>query len=308
MSFVLEELPRGTRGPALDEWLEVRNSLDLWPVSPDGFALREAAELDSLRLGARVDGRLVAVGQAAMDAFQAEQHEVTIRIYVLPDQRGHGIGTAMFDHLTEFARNRQLTTIITRVNADDARSLAFAQRRGTQVHGMQQLGMYDLATVDLDLAPLLPDGVAVLALGERPDLERDVFDLLQAVMPEVPMLAELAPPTYAVSQEMLAEPAFRRDLSLIALDDEGVAGYIEVSDDGDKRAFISMLAVAPRARRRGLARGLKEALAVRAASAGWRTLVTLNDGTNERIRALNESLGYRYLPESLFLVGPVPPG
>ena len=94
MSFVLEELPRGTRGPALDEWLDVRNSLDLWAVSPESFGLREAAELDSLRLGARVDGRLLAVGQAAMDAFQAEQHEVTIRMYVLLDHRRHGIGTA----------------------------------------------------------------------------------------------------------------------------------------------------------------------------------------------------------------------
>jgi ribosomal protein S18 acetylase RimI-like enzyme len=107
---------------------------------------------------------------------------------------------------------------------------------------------------------------------------------------------------------MLAEPSYRHDLSLIAIDDEGVAGHIEVSDDGDRRAFISMLAVAPRARRRGIARGLKVALAQRAAAAGWRELVTLNDGTNERIRRLNESLGYRYLPESLFLAGPVGSG
>ncbi|MGH2836771.1 MAG: hypothetical protein ACRDJY_00305, partial [Thermoleophilaceae bacterium] len=73
--FTVEELARGTRGPALEAWLAVRNAIDLWPMSPDGFALREASELASLRLGARVDGRLVAVGQASADAFQTEQHE-----------------------------------------------------------------------------------------------------------------------------------------------------------------------------------------------------------------------------------------
>jgi ribosomal protein S18 acetylase RimI-like enzyme len=305
--IVLEELPRGTRGTALDEWLTVRNALDLWSMSPDGFALREAAELDSLRLGARVAGRLVAVGQVAMDAFQAEQHEATIRIYVLPDHRRGGIGSAMSERLRGFVRERKLTTVISRVDADDPVSLEFAQRRGLKVHGMQQLGTFDLAGVDLERAPRLSDDVALAAFEERPDLQRSVYELLATVMPEVPTLADLAPPSYAVFQEMLAEPSFRRDLSLVALDDEGIVGYIEVADDGDGRAFISMLAVAPRARRRGIARGLKEALAVRAAKAGWRELVTLNDGTNERIRALNESLGYRYLPESLLLIGPVDP-
>lgn len=303
--FSLEELRRGTRGVALDEWLTVRNAVDLWSVSADGFVLREAAELDSLRLGARVEGRLVAVGQAAMDAFQAEQHEATIRIHVLPDHRGRGIGSAIYERLRGFARERNLKAIVSRVDSDDPASLVFAQRRGLKVHAMQQLGTFDLAGVDVERSPLLPDDLSVATLEERPDLHRSVYDLLAVVLPEVPMMADLAPPSYAVFREMLAEPSYRHDLSLIALDDEGVVGFIEITDDGDRRAFISMLAVAPRARRRGIARGLKEALAVRAAKAGWRELVTLNDGTNERIRALNESLGYRYLPESLLLVGPV---
>jgi GNAT superfamily N-acetyltransferase len=303
--FTVEELARGTRGAALDEWLAVRNAIDLWSMSPDGFALREAGELASLRLGARVDGTLVAVGSASTDAFQTEQHEATVRIYVLPDRRSHGIGSTLFERLAAFIREHGLTTIVSRVDAGDMASLAFAERRRLRVHGMQQLGAFDLATVDLGRPPILPDGVSIVAMEERPDLYPAVFELLVAAIPEVPSLADIAPPSFETWREMQLEPSYRHDLSLIAIDEEGVAGHIEVADDGDRRAFISMLAVAPRARRRGIARGLKVALAHRAASAGWRELVTLNDGTNERIRRLNESLGYRYLPESLFLTGPV---
>lgn len=302
--FTVEELARGTRGAALEEWLAVRNAIDLWSLSPDGFALREAGELASLRLGARVDDALVAVGLASTDAFQTEQREATVRIYVLPDHRRHGIGSTLFDRLAAFVRERGLTTIVSRVDAGDARSLTFAQQRGLRVHGTQQLGAFDLAMVDLGRPPIPPDGVSIVAMEERPDVHPAVFDLLVAAIPEVPSLADLAPPTFETWREMQSEPSYRHDLSLIAIDEVGVAGHIEVADDGDRRAFISMLAVAPRARRRGIARGLKVALAHRAAMAGWRELVTLNDGTNERIRQLNESLGYRYLPESLFLTGP----
>ena len=304
-AFAVESLARGTRGAALEEWLAVRNSIDLWSISPEGFALREASEIASLALGARVDGVLVAVGHASMDVFQAEQHEASVRIFVLPDHRGHGIGSALHERLAAFVREQGLITIISRVDAGDATSLAFAERRGLRVHGMQQLGVFALVTVDLGQPPALPDGVSVVALEERPDLHPAVFDLLSAAIPEVPSLADLAPPSFETWREMQLEPSYRHDLSLIAVDEVGVAGHIEVTDDGDRRAFISMLAVAPRARRRGIARGLKVALAYRAATAGWRELVTINDGTNERIRRLNESLGYRYLPESLFLTGPV---
>ena len=302
---MVEVLARGTRGPAVDEWLAVRNAIDLWSISPEGFALREASELASLRLSVRVEGGLVAVGQASMDAFQAEQHEAALRIYVLPDHRGQGLGSTLYERLTAFVREQGLTTLLSRVDAGDAASLAFAERRGLRVVGMQQLGAFDLATVDRGQPPMLPDGVSVVALEERPDLQPAVFDLLVATIPEVPSLADLAPTSIETWREMQLEPSYRHDLSLIAIDEDGVAGHIEVTDDGDRRAFISMLAVAPRARRRGIARGLKEVLAYRAATAGWRELVTINDGTNERIRRLNESLGYRYLPESLFLTGPV---
>ena len=258
-----------------------------------------------LRLGARVDGVLVAVGHAGMDVFQAEQHEASVRIYVLPDHRGHGIGSALHERLAAFVREQGLITIISRVDAGDATSLAFAERRGLRVHGMQQLGVFDLVTVDLGQPPALPDGVSVVALEERPDLHPAVFDLLSAAIPEVPSLADLAPPSFETWREMQLEPSYRHDLSLIAIDEEGVAGHIEVTDDGDRRAFISMLAVAPRARRRGIARGLKVALAHRAAN---RWLARAGDNQRRHERADPSSQRVAGLPVSAGVAVPHRPG
>ena len=67
-----------------------------------------------------------------------------------------------------------------------------------------------------------------------------------------------------------------------------------------------MTAVHPDARRRGVARLLKIELARRARDAGWVGIETYNDGSNERIRGLNESLGYVYDPPYVSLRGPLP--
>jgi len=48
---------------------------------------------------------------------------------------------------------------------------------------------------------------------------------------------------------------------------------------------------------------LKAELADRARAAGWRRLMTYNDGSNDAIRGLNERLGYVYLPPVIRLKG-----
>ncbi len=67
-----------------------------------------------------------------------------------------------------------------------------------------------------------------------------------------------------------------------------------------------MTTVHPDARRRGIARLLKVELARRARAAGWRRIETYNDGSNDRIRGLNESLGYVYDVTHIVMRGPLP--
>lgn len=305
-AFDIEVLPGDAPAAAIAEWLAIRNAIDVWPISAESFALRTAAEIAAQRLGVRVNGRLVGIGAAAWDVIRAGSDEATVQIYVLPGSRGIGIGSALWPRLTRFVREGGIANLASRVIAGDTGSLGFATRRGLAVVGMQQVGTLELDPLDPPGAPALPAGVTIAAMGERLDLHPALHAHMVAILPEVPSWGDAPVPTYAAWQDMIAEPGYRRDLSLIALDGNTIVGQIDVDNDGEGSAFISMLTVAPGARRRGIARALKQELAHRACEAGWRELATVNDGTNDGIRRLNEDLGYRYLPEVLLLHGPVP--
>jgi ribosomal protein S18 acetylase RimI-like enzyme len=209
--------------------------------------------------------------------------------------------------LTDFARDGGLARASVAVVEGDAASIAFAEHRGLVPTGGGQLGALDLATATRQPPPALPDGVTVTTLAERPELERAIYELDLVVRPEIPALAGEPDPTYEAWQaEMTSDEGFLRDLCLIAVRDEAVVGVIQVYDDGEGKVFIGMTAVDPGSRRLGLARALKQILAQRAAASGYHRIETYNDGTNERIRGLNESLGYVYWPRMVILKGPLP--
>jgi RimJ/RimL family protein N-acetyltransferase len=88
--------------------------------------------------------------------------------------------------------------------------------------------------------------------------------------------------------------------------DGRLVGSIQIYDNAEGTAFIGMTAVDPGARRQGIARALKVELARRAASTGWHRIETYNDEANIRMRALNEALGYVYMPVYVNLKGPLP--
>ena len=302
----VEVLEDDASAAAVGEWLAIRNALDVRAISAETFALRRAAEVAALRLGARVHGQLVGIGAAIWDVVRQGTGEATIQIWVLPEHRAAGIGSTLWTRLTVFARAHEMRVVAARVIADDPASLHFAERRGLKAAGIQRLGILELDGAHALRTPQDVPGISIRSIADHPELRRAVYDHLVSVLPEVPSWGDTPLPSFEAWQAMIAEPAYRSDLSLIALDGDTVVGQIEVDDDGEQRAFIGMLTVAPTARRRGIARALKEELAHRAAVAGCTALVTVNDGTNDAIRRLNEQLGYRYLPEVFLLHGPVP--
>ena len=149
----------------------------------------------------------------------------------------------------------------------------------------------------------------MIAFAERPDLERAIYDLDILVQPEIPTMALEPTPSFEAWQEQTSgDPGFLRELSVMAVQDESVLGSIQMYDNADGVAFIGMTAVHPDQRRHGIARALKVEVAARAARSGWRQIETYNDGTNERMRALNVELGYEYRPRMVNLKGPLAKG
>lgn len=291
----------------LERLLAVRNAVDPRPVQADTWRSELGGAIATSTLLASFDGRDVGAGRVTWGAIGLANGLAFLDIWVVPDARGTGIGRRLWSALADFARDSGLQRISVAVVEGDAASQGFAERRGLTPSGGGQLGYLDLAAGHADERASLPDGITLTTLAERPELEPAVYDLDMLVRPEVPAMAgELAPSYEAWQAELTSDEGFLKALSLVALRDAAVVGVVQVYDGGGGSVFIGMTAVAPSARRIGLARALKQELARRAAANGYHRIETYNDGANDRIRGLNESFGYVYYPRMVILKGPLP--
>jgi mycothiol synthase len=288
-----------------EAWLVVRNAVDPRQLTPAGVRAERTGETRTLDLLAWAHGQAVAAGAVGWGPVNQESRNTFFFVWVLPDHRRQGIGGRMFEELTTFAGDGGMERLTTVVVAGDDESVRFCERRGLEIDGGGSLGHLDLDSRD-DTTPAPIAGVTLTSLADSPDLERAVYDLDMLVHPEIPFLANEPLPSFeAWHTSGLGDAGFVPDLSLLALDAGKLIGAIQMYDNADRTLFIGMTTVHPDARGRGVARLLKAEMARRAKGAGWRHVETYNDRTNDRIRALNEILGYVYDVPRIVLRGPI---
>ena len=293
----------------LDRLLTIRNQVEPRTVTIAGYRAETTAAVEHLELLATWDGRDVGAAVGGWGAILAEFGETFLEAWVLPEARRQGVGTALVDRLTSFARTHGMTDARAFTRAGDDASLRFAARYGLEPTGGGQEGSLDLGDAHATTSVPLPPGIELTTLAERPDLLYAVYELNVAVRPEIPSAAGEPTPSFeAWDEQTTGDPGFLAELTVLAVREGRLVGSVQIYDNAEDTAFIGMTAVDPDARRQGIARALKVELARRAVSSGWRRIETYNDGANTRMRALNESLGYVYLPASVNLKGRLPTG
>lgn len=299
---------RAAAGDAdLERVLAIRNLVEHEPQSLTALHKERRTGIAALDLIAEQDGRDVASGSVAWGPGSLESHNVFVFAWVLPEYRHRGIGRELLDRLVAFAREAGMERMSTLVYADEPDSIAFVEHRGLTIDGGGQLGKLDLTTAPADRGVEPIDGIELVSSAARPDLDRAVYELHSVTHAEIPMLAGQPMLEFDTWMELGGEGSgYLRNESVLALEHGRVVGTVDVFDGGDHVMFIAMTAVDPNARRRGIARLMKVELERRARAAGWTRIETWNDGTNARIRGLNESLGYVYNPPYVALRGPLP--
>jgi GNAT superfamily N-acetyltransferase len=292
----------------LERVLAVRNSIEAEKLTLAGFRAERRGSIATLDLLAEADGVDVGSGSVAWGPIGGESRNVFIFAWVPPKHRHQGIGGGLIDRLVAFARDRGMERMTTLVYADDPDAIAFVERRGLTIDGGGQLGRLDLTGSVPDRGSGAIDDVEVATMAQRMDLEHELYEIHRLTRQEIPFLASEPMPSFETWQSTgSANAGYLADLSLLAVERGRLLGAVEVFDSGDDVIFIGMTAVHPEARRRGIARLLKIELERRARAAGIVRIETFNDGTNEPIRTLNESLGYVYNPPYVTLRGPLPP-
>ena len=106
-------------------------------------------------------------------------------VFVLPELRGAGVGSALYARVAEWVQERGCITLETTVAEDDPESLAWVDRRGFREVGRNSKMVLDLTAIE---SPAIdpPEGVEILPWAERPELAPGLYAVACEAYPDVP--------------------------------------------------------------------------------------------------------------------------
>lgn len=290
----------------LAEWVELRRRCGGPPVSLESYRDWARQAVETQWFTGSLDGDDAAAG-VVLVGWHEPAGVARMELDVMPERRGHGLGSAMLAAIGGWARERGYAELLGPVAEDDPDSFAWAERRGFGEVGRNSLLVLDLADVE---APSVdpPDGVEIISWAERPELARGIYEVAREAYPDVPGQdeEEMASFEQWLSVDMQGS-GDRREATFLALAGDEVIGYAKFSL-GDARpgvAFHDMTGVKRAWRGRGIAAALKRAEISWAKANGFTRLETFNEERNEPIRRLNERHGYRRAPGQVIVRGPI---
>ncbi|MFI6158916.1 GNAT family N-acetyltransferase [Micromonospora haikouensis] len=241
-------------------------------------------------LVAEVDGEPAGVARTGLLHESAEPGLGFVNLTVRPERRGRGAGAALLAAAEQRLAGLGATTAYAMVD-DTPADLAFAERHGYR-RGRRSL----LLRCDLAAAPPPPEpgpGVRLLAAADLPD-PRLLYEADLDVSRDEP--GEVGMDEIAYADWLAAywhRPDLDRELTTVAMVDGEVAAFTVGLTDSRHDHRCGMTGTRRPHRRRGLARLVKQAALRRAAAAGFRHSVTVNDAGNAAMLGLNATLGYR---------------
>ncbi|MGW6282822.1 N-acetyltransferase family protein [Kribbella sp. NPDC055071] len=248
-----------------------------------------------LPLVAVCSGEVVAWGSAGLNVWTSEPGQSELSIFVHPDHRNRGIGTALADrlhqHLTEVGASRVRTFV-------QPEGLEFARNLGYD--GTRRMHYAGVDVRALPAQPETPDGFELVTLAQVGPRQVYTADTIAGAdePDDVPMDA-------VGYDDWLDEtwqgPSLDKSLSVAAMVGDDIVCFTLVETAGD-RAWSGMTGTIPSYRGRGLAKLVKSVALRRAAAAGITAAYTSNDDKNAPMLAINNWLGYERVQTELGLL------
>jgi mycothiol synthase len=300
-------------GDAVAAYVRIRNAvMPDSPASPEHVAWECATYPGAIHLFLANRGG-EAVGAAATGRIHMHRPgypRYWLGLWVVPDARRAGIGSALLGVLSDAARAAGKTGFQTMLSEEHAEGHRFLAARGfVEIDRMRQVRL-DLR--GLEAPPVVPPpGIALVTLAEHPELVPAVHEVALETYPTTPTTGE--PVEAGTLDEFVAreversdvpEDAFHVALDVATGEAVGYASLI-LSPGSTTVAYHAMTAVLPAYRGRGIATALKRATIAWAIGHGLESLETSNDVHNAPMRAVNAVLGYRPMPDLIGLQGPL---
>jgi GNAT superfamily N-acetyltransferase len=225
-----------------------------------------------------------------------------IHVAVLPVAQHRGVGTALLEHVEQFAREHGGNRFTGEVADRDATALAYLQKRGYEIerHGYDSrltLSEFDAAAFHGVIEAVEAKGVRFFTLADAPgdEIKRALYDLYSRTMVDIPGYEAKSFMAYETWHKFVLEgEGCRPDWVFIAAEGERLVGVTTMVVSGD-HVYTNHTLVDRAYRGRGIALALK-VLAVQAAVRfGAPYMRTGNDSQNGPMLAVNRRLGYQPL-------------
>jgi len=268
--------------------------------------LRHARQaMDAEYLVARVDGDPVGCGMSVLFPGTRDEPFLWSDASVIAAYRSRGIGEQLLRRIS--ARGRELAKqgLQVEVKENDEHSIRFVEKRGFQEIEREYEVELDLTALAAPPAVDPPPGIEVVSYTERPDLERQMYQVDREASSDIPGLASTLESTFEEWRIFAIErPSRDLDLTVLALADGRVVGVAYLENYGD-RCFHNLTGVVREWRGRGVASAMKRAQIAGAYARGVKRLVTESQHENLPMRRLNEKLGYRPTIANIVYQGPL---
>jgi GNAT superfamily N-acetyltransferase len=294
-------------GPQIAEWTAIHNAnvtsrpLDadyarhVWALAPDGQAMV-----------ARREGQVVGVAHVETPHWVPDSTCAEAMITVAMAERRTGVGSTLLAAVSEWAAAHDLDGLDIVVADDDADGMRFLESRDFQEVERNRQSRCDLTR---PVEPVvLPDGVVLVTVAQRPDLDRGMYAVALAAFPDIPGagIAHAGDFDHWRAGD-LRVPGMLTDCSVIALARDEVVGYAVLVDLLAMPGYVvhEATAVLPEWRGKGVATAMKRDTLHRAQRSGYIAAETENEVRNAPMLAINEAAGFERLRDAITYRGPL---
>jgi GNAT superfamily N-acetyltransferase len=289
------------------------SSLAIWNLVYPEMAASAADERNyvaycagHLNLVACLAGEPVGSGFAAVEPDAAGPTIAKAHVAVVPEARGHGVGTSLYSALSVWAAKQGRTTLEAWVLDREPVGFAFAAKRGFREILREAMVALDLSGV-VEPRVEAPPGVGIVTWAERPELAEGMYEVMLETLPDIPGNDEAMPSFASWLEHHMGGASDRPEATFVALAGEEVVGYakLHLSEARPRVAVHDLTGVKRAWRGRGVARALKASQIAWAKREGYERLETANELRNAPIRNLNAAFGYQPIPGRALVRGPI---
>ena len=285
----------------------------VWPGYPE--TVQEWKHWDSSRGSgtlfrrflAEMDGVVVGAGLCCEPWRSSAPGKYHVSCDVHPEFRRQGIGTALYDQLTDLLAEHGATILVARTREDRADGLRFLARHGFEQVMRSPISHLDLASFDAgrfadSLHRVAERGIEIVSLARlaaaEPEWKQKLWALMRELYLDVPSHESLPEQTLESFEERsLRAPGFNARAHFVALDGDRWVGTssLWVPQGEPKKLYTGLTGVVRSHRRQGIASAMKVRGIAFARQMGAKIIQTDNEENNP-MYWLNLQLGFEPQP------------